>query len=70
MEHTHTEQHEGGGTKEIWRVTVILSILTVVELGLGFWMMGMPLESSLRLAVKGARSSAGIVHLVYHRIFI
>ncbi|MEI8109872.1 MAG: cytochrome C oxidase subunit IV family protein [Chitinophagia bacterium] len=54
MEHTHTEQHEGGGTKEIWKVTIILTILTIVELGLGFWMMGMPLESSLRLAVKGA----------------
>lgn len=54
MEHTHTEQHEGGGTKEIWRVTIILTVLTIIELGLGFWMMGMPLESSLRLAVKGA----------------
>ncbi len=56
MEHTHTvaaEQHEGGGTKEIWKVTVILSVLTVVELALGFWMMGMSLESSLRLATKG-----------------
>jgi cytochrome c oxidase subunit IV len=55
MEHTHTvEQHEGGGTKEIWKVTIILSVLTVVELALGFWMMSMPLESSLRLATKGA----------------
>lgn len=53
MEHTHTEQHEGGGTKEIWRVTIILTVLTIIELGLGFWMMGMPLESGLRLAVKG-----------------
>ncbi len=57
MEHTHTieaEHHEGGGTKEIWKVTIILSVLTIIELALGFWMMGMPLESSLRLAVKGA----------------
>ena len=54
MEHTHTEQHEGGGTKEIWRVTIILTVLTIIELALGFWMMDMPLESSLRLAVKGA----------------
>lgn len=56
MEHTHTlaeEQHEGGGTKEIWKVTIILSVLTIVELALGFWMMGMPLESGLRLGVKG-----------------
>ena len=54
MEHTHTEQHEGGGTKEIWKVTIILTVLTIIELGLGFWMMDMPLQSSLRLAVKGA----------------
>lgn len=55
MEHTVAhEEHSGGGVKEIVRVTVILSVLTVVELMLGFWMMGMPLESGLRLAVKGA----------------
>lgn len=55
MEHTVAhEEHSGGGVKEIVRVTVILSVLTVVELMLGFWMMGMPLDSSLRLAVKGA----------------
>jgi cytochrome c oxidase subunit IV len=56
MEHTHTEQHEGGGTKEIWKVTIILTVLTIVELLLGFWMMGMDLnlQSGLRLAVKGA----------------
>ncbi len=55
MEHTHTaeEHHEGGGTKEIWKVTIILSVLTIVELALGFWMMGMALESTMRLAVKG-----------------
>jgi cytochrome c oxidase subunit 4 len=45
MEHTIAslaeEHHVGGGTKEIWRVTIILSILTVVELGLGFSMMNM-----------------------------
>lgn len=56
MEHTVAahEEHSGGGVKEIVRVTVILSVLTIVELALGFWMMGMPLESSLRLGVKGA----------------
>lgn len=52
-EHTH-EGHAGGGVKEIVRVTVILSVLTIIELALGFWMMGMPLESGSRLAVKGA----------------
>lgn len=56
MEHTIAahEEHSGGGVKEIVRVTIILSVLTVVELALGFWMMSMPLESGLRLAVKGA----------------
>jgi cytochrome c oxidase subunit 4 len=56
MEHTHTahEEHAGGGVKEIVKVTIILSVLTVVELVLGFWMMGMPLDSTMRLAVKGA----------------
>lgn len=54
MEHTVThEEHSGGGTKEIVRVTIILSVLTIVELVIGFWMMGMPLESGLRLAAKG-----------------
>jgi cytochrome c oxidase subunit 4 len=52
-EHTH-EGHAGGGVKEIVRVTVILSVLTIVELALGFWMMGMPLESTMRMAVKGS----------------
>ena len=55
MSHTAThEEHSGGGVKEIIKVTVILSVLTIVELALGFWMMSMPLESGLRLAVKGA----------------
>lgn len=52
VEHGH-EEHAGGGVKEIVRVTVILSVLTIVELILGFWMMGMPLESGMRLGVKG-----------------
>jgi cytochrome c oxidase subunit 4 len=47
-------EHSGGGVKEIVKVTIILSVLTAVELILGFWMMGMGLESGLRMAVKGA----------------
>ena len=48
------EEHEvGGGTKEIWKVTGILSVLTIVELALGFWMMGMP-DGGLRWSIKGA----------------
>lgn len=57
MEHTHTtthEEHSDGAVKEIVKVTIILSVLTVVELALGFWMMNMALDSALRLAVKGA----------------
>ena len=54
MEHTAVhEEHSGGGVKEIIKVTIILSVLTAIELVLGFWMMGMPLVSTLRLAVKG-----------------
>lgn len=54
MEHTLAhEEHSGGGVKEIIKVTIILSVLTAIELALGFWMMGMPLESGLRLATKG-----------------
>jgi len=55
MEHTAVvhEEHSGGGVKEIIKVTIILSVLTAIELALGFWMMGVPLESKLRLAIKG-----------------
>lgn len=51
-EHGHAE-HAGGGVKEIVKVTIILSVLTIVELILGFWMMDMPLDSGMRLGVKG-----------------
>jgi len=47
------EEHSDSAIKEIVKVTIILSVLTVIELALGFWMMGMALESGLRLAVKG-----------------
>ena len=43
MEHTtsavlHHEHVVGGGRKEIYRVTIILSVLTIVELAFGFSM--------------------------------
>jgi cytochrome c oxidase subunit IV len=43
MEHTtsavlHHEHVVGGGRKEIYRVTIILSVLTIIELALGFSM--------------------------------
>jgi len=57
MDHTleslAEEQHVGGGTKEIWRVTIILSVLTLVELALGFWMTTMDFESTERHYIKG-----------------
>ncbi len=45
MEHTiqslEQEHHVGGGTKEVIKVTVILTVLTLIELALGFAMMYM-----------------------------
>ena len=55
MEHTtetHGEHHDSG-TKEIWRTFWILLVLTIVELVLGFWMIGME-NQGLRRAIKGA----------------
>ena len=48
---THAE-HDGGAIAEIKKVTIILSVLTIVELILGFWMIGME-SKSLVLGVKG-----------------
>jgi len=36
----HEDTH-GGGTKEVIKVTIILSVLTIIEVVLGFWMIGM-----------------------------
>ena len=49
---TQADTH-GGGSKEIWRVTIILSVLTIVELGLGIWMMDMDPDSFLKHFIKG-----------------
>lgn len=56
MSHTaEHHEHAGGGTKEIIRVTVILTVLTIVELIIGFLMIDIPLSSvGLRLGLKGA----------------
>ena len=51
MSHT-AHQEENHGTGEIKKVTIILSVLTIVELILGFWMIGITSEA-LRLAIKG-----------------
>lgn len=55
MAHTADELHhdDGAAVKEIWKVTGILSVLTIIELILGFWMMGIESEG-VRLAIKGS----------------
>ena len=54
MSHTAELHHDdGAAVKEIWKVTAYLSILTIVELVLGFWMMSIN-DQGLRLAIKGA----------------
>lgn len=52
--HTHAHAFDSKKVKrEIWRITLYLSILTVVELLLGFLMMPWPEESLKRHLVKG-----------------
>lgn len=49
----HTQQHEhSSGSGDIKKVTIILSVLTLIELALGFWMIGIE-SNALRLAIKG-----------------
>ena len=51
---SHTAQHEENhGNGEVKKVTIILSVLTIIELVLGFWMIDITSEA-LRLAIKGA----------------
>ncbi len=50
---SHTAQHEQNhGNGEVKKVTIILSVLTIIELILGFWMIDITSEA-LRLAIKG-----------------
>ena len=50
---THSAEHHHDAIAEIKKVTIILSVLTIVELILGFWMIDITSEG-LRLAIKGA----------------
>ena len=43
---------DGAAVKEIWKVTAYLSILTIVELILGFWLMKIT-DQGFRLTIKG-----------------
>jgi cytochrome c oxidase subunit IV len=49
---THADHH-GDPIAEIKKVTIILSVLTIVELILGYWMIGIH-EPGFRLAIKGS----------------
>lgn len=52
--HTHAHAFDSKAVrKEIWKVTIYLTILTIVELILGFVMMGWEEESFKRHLVKG-----------------
>jgi cytochrome c oxidase subunit IV len=46
--------HAGGGTKEVMRITLYLTIITLVELGFGFYMYKAALPDGLfRHVIKG-----------------
>ena len=54
MSHSHTDQeaHNAEVMAEIKKVTIILSVFTIIELILGFWMISMT-SMALKLAIKG-----------------
>ncbi len=57
MSHSHKadanhEANNAAAMAEIKKVTILLSVLTVIELILGFWMIGIS-SAALRLAIKG-----------------
>jgi cytochrome c oxidase subunit IV len=41
MAHTAHADNNNAGKREIWKVTIILSVLTLIELALGYAMIGM-----------------------------
>ena len=60
MEHSASTEitfhHEAGGEeviKKIIKTTVILSVITIIELGLGLTMYALPLAAGLKLFIKG-----------------
>jgi cytochrome c oxidase subunit IV len=54
MSHSHSDQeaHNAEAISEIKKVTIILSVFTIIELILGFWMIGMT-SAILKLTIKG-----------------
>jgi cytochrome c oxidase subunit IV len=54
MAHTAHADNNNAGKREVWRVTIILSFLTIVELGIGFGMyLWVHEEGFLRTLLKG-----------------
>lgn len=52
--HHEAHGHAGGGTKEVLRITLYLSIITIVELAIGFYMYRAALEDGFfRHFLKG-----------------
>jgi cytochrome c oxidase subunit IV len=52
MANTAHADNNNAGKREVWKVTIILSVLTLVELGLGFMMIGME-QGFLTTLLKG-----------------
>ena len=57
MEHTATieqgHEHQLSPKAEVKRVTIILTVLTLVELGFGYWMISIPDGTTLKHFIKG-----------------
>jgi len=59
MEHSVQEvtfHHEPGGSevvKKIIKTTIILSVITIIELGMGLAMYAFPMAAGLKLFLKG-----------------
>jgi len=56
MEHTHqphSAEAYAAAKKEVIRVTIILSVITLIELAMGFWLMTIEAHA-MRLFIKGA----------------
>jgi hypothetical protein len=47
------DAHAAAARKEVYRVTIILSVLTIVELALGYSMVNMSEQSISRHLIKG-----------------
>ncbi len=53
MAHTIDAESNKAAIREVWKITGLLTVLTLIELALGFWMMKID-QPNLRLAIKGS----------------